>query len=76
MPFQPDQLDLNGVTYDIISQDTTEEMEARGLVNIAELYRQNGVAREYGLRRPRGRRIFSVHEYEDGRFGSLTKLPY
>ena len=52
------QLTINGITYDVLAVDTLEQIEARGLTNLAAMFKAEGRTRQLTLRRPNGKRTF------------------
>jgi len=67
-------MNINGQTYEVITRDTIETIRGRGLKNLAaEMEANNCIAQTY-VKKPRGRNIYSVHEFADGRLSYLTKV--
>lgn len=60
-------IEIDGTKYQVMSRETVEQLEARGLPNVAAYMRDAGIAAQLIVRRPKGRTAYHVHLFENGR---------
>jgi hypothetical protein len=65
---------LDGITYQVIRQESAGDMEARGFMAVAAMMRQNGVASQLALRRPKGTRIYHANLFTSGAHSAVIAI--
>lgn len=65
-------LELNGVTYNVVLQNDTEEMN--DTPNLQREMRKNGIVSTLYIQRPRGTRTWMVHQFNNGEYGQLVNI--
>ena len=58
------QIVVNGYTYNVEGSMTPEDMEAKGLVNVAKLMRSNGQLEQMTCRKPNGKKVWMFIRYQ------------
>lgn len=58
---------IDGTLYEVVSRETADQAEARGHVNVARYMRDVGSKAQTILKRPKGRTLYHIHEFENGR---------
>lgn len=69
-----EQVTVNGITYVVEVENSPESNRARGRDNLARAQEENGIARTLYIRRPKGRVLHVVHQYQTGNFGDVVRI--
>lgn len=67
-------LTLDRVTYNVVMSNTPETLEAQGLHHAARHLREQNVARQIFLQRPKGRKIFLALQGVNGNYSTVTVM--
>lgn len=71
------QVKIDGITYNLINRETPETHRQNGRHNTAKVFEENRIAAQLYLRRPRGRVLYCVNEYNEYNstfYGSVFSL--
>ena len=68
-------IEIKGIKYEIEKEETADEIEARGLVNLARNMRENKVSRQLLLRRPNGKKLYFSNEFQT-KWGLTYSKPF
>lgn len=73
-----EQVEIDGITYDIIRRDTAESLRAEGHIHTADAMERHRAIADLYVSRPKGRVIHTVWEYTPSktgrrRFGKLIR---
>ena len=63
-----------GITYTVTAVETTEELEARGLNNVARLNREHKIVRHILAKRPKGTKSYMFYQYACGTVRFVTAV--
>ena len=66
---------VNGVRYEVLSNMTISDLITKGLVGSASYLKSVGIVREMLVKRPNGKKVFMVHEYNDETFTKPEGYP-
>ena len=58
-----EQLTIDGITYNVIQTKNANDVEANGHKNVARVMRENGIALDLTLQRPRGKKLYHAVQY-------------
>lgn len=67
-------LQANGVTYEVLTAKTAQEVRQDGRVNTARTMDKNGVSLEITARRPGGKAIFTFSQFQNGGFSKVVRV--
>ena len=65
---------IDRITYQIVKSRTPDEMAADGHLNTAKAMKQNNIALDLILQRPKGKKLYHVVLYRSGVFSTATIL--
>jgi hypothetical protein len=68
------QITANGITYNIVCRRNADDMEACGFKNTARTMRENGIAYDLILQRPRGKKFYAIVQYTNGSCSAVMTL--
>jgi hypothetical protein len=61
------EVGVEATVYQVMTRETREQLDERGLPNVAAYMRDAGIVAQLILRRPKGRTAYHVHLFENGR---------
>jgi len=67
-------VEIDGVSYVVEVENSPESNRARGRDNLARAQEENGIARTLYIRRPKGRVLHVVQQYQTGNFGNVIRI--
>lgn len=71
---QTETLTLDGITYNVVASNTPESLEVQNLHNAARHLREQNIARQLFLQRPKGRKIFLALQGIKGNYSTVTVM--
>jgi hypothetical protein len=67
-------VEIEGVSYLVEMESTVASARDKGHDNLAHVMEVNKIKRTLYLRRPKGRVLHHVNQYETGNYGMVTKV--
>jgi hypothetical protein len=68
------QISIDGITYDVVREETVKSLEESGLLNLACHLKEHNQYSHLYLRRPKGKVMFFAVKGENGNCSSTTKI--
>ncbi len=67
---------IENITYEIVKEQTAEDMEARNLHNIARMMRENKIEAQLHLKRPNGKKFYFCNKFAPSKYGTGYSRPF
>ncbi len=68
-------IEINGTTYETLRAETPTAKFARGHSATATAMQESNISQELTVRRPLGRAMYAVMQYQNGSFSALVRIP-